>query len=395
MGHSLEECKGQNLHHMLTESPWEYGDLFKKIRQRCIRLLRKQKEKIYILIDEVGFRKKGKHSACVGQQYIGSIGKNDNGQVAVTGALSAGDFYCPVEMELFMPEDWQRDKIRREKAGIPEWKKHESKTVMALHMIRTLFKSLAQDLECVVFDALYGNCIDFIVHLKTKQIPFVGDIRENLNVFLNKPTWKVPKYSGRGRRSLKEKPSRMSIQVRDYMHSLKNSDYELLTIRNGTKGKLKARYHLRKVWVLHESTKAFVEMHLLIRKDIDGRTKYALGDFPGRTNIKRMAKAQAQRVFVERIFEEGKNIAGMEDYQVRSWNGFHRHVALSSLALLFIMEQKLLLKRTIKKITGYNIQELVNATIATLSTIDQIIQKVTSQIKRYQHEIKNQLKRVT
>lgn len=395
MGHSLEECQGQSLHHMLTDSPWEHGDLFKKIRQRCIRLLRQQKDKIYILVDEVGFRKKGKHSACVGNQYIGSIGKNDNGQVAVTGALSAGDFYCPVDMELFMPEDWQEDNARREKAGIPQWKKHESKTVMALRMIKRLFKSLAQDVECVVFDALYGNCIDFIVHLKSKQIPFVGDIRENLTVFLNKPVWTMPKYSGRGRRSLKEKPSRTPIQVRDYTHSLKKRDYQLLTIRNGTKGKLKARYHLRKVWILHEPTKTFVEMHLLIRKDIDGRTKYALGDFPGRTNIKRMAKAQAQRVFVERIFEEGKNIAGMADYQVRSWNGFHRHAALSSLALLFIMEQKLFLKRTIRKITGYNIQELVNATIATLSTIDQTVQKVAQQIKRYQYQIENQLKTVT
>lgn len=395
MGQSMEECKAQNLHHMLTESPWEHKDLFKKIRQRCIRLLRRQKEKIYILIDEVGFRKKGKHSACVGHQYIGSIGKNDNGQVAVTGALSAGDFYCPVEMELFMPEDWQDDTDRRMKAGIPVDKKHESKTVMALRMIKRLFKSLSEDIECVVFDALYGNCIDFICELQYRNIPFVGDIRENLTVFLDKPVWKTPKYSGRGRRSLKEKPNRIPVQVREYMHTLKKKDYRSLTIRNGSKGTLKARYHMRKVWILHESSRTFAEMHLLIRKDSDGRTKYALGDFPGRTNIKRMAKAQAQRVFVERIFEEGKNVAGMGDCQVRSWDGFHRHAALSSLALLFIMEQKLLLKKKVRKITAYNIQELVNATIVTVSSLDQIIQKVGRQIKCYQHQIENQLKTVT
>ncbi len=92
---------------MLSESPWEYKELFKRILNHCIKLLRQQREKIYILVDEVGFRKKGKHSACVGHQYIGSIGKNDNGQVALTAALSAGDFYCPVATELFMPEDWR------------------------------------------------------------------------------------------------------------------------------------------------------------------------------------------------------------------------------------------------------------------------------------------------
>lgn len=395
MGKSLEECKGQNLHHMLTESPWEYTELFKKILNRSISLLRRQKEKIYLLVDEVGFRKKGKHSACVGHQYLGCIGKNDNGQVAVAVGLSAGDFYCPVEMELFMPEDWQDDDQRRSKADIPDWKKHESKPVMALRMIKSLFKRLSEDIECVVFDALYGNCIDFIFQLHSKRISFVGDIRENLTVFLTKPTWKMPTYSGRGRRYTKEKPSKEAIQVRNYMHTLRKKDFQLLTIRNGTKGTLKAHYHMRKVWVLHDPTKTFLELHLLIRQDKDGRLKYALGFFPGKINIDRMAKAQAQRVFVERIFEEGKNIAGMADYQVRSWTGFHRHTALCSLALLFIMEQKLLVHKTIKKITAYNIQELVNATIITISSLDDTIKMVASQIKKYQHQIENQLKTVT
>ena len=380
---------------MLTDSPWEYTALFKKILDHCINLLRKQKDKIYLLVDEVGFRKKGKHSACVGHQYIGSIGKNDNGQVAVAVGLSAGNFYCPVEMELFMPGDWGADEQRRSKAGIPAWKKHESKPVMALSMIKRLFKRLSQDVECVVFDALYGNCTDLIFQLHSRGIPFVGDVRENLTVFLTKPTWKMPKYCGRGRRFTKEKPSREAIPVRDYMHTLGKKEFQLLPIRNGTKGTLKARYHMRKVWVLHDTTRKFLELHLLIRKDTDGRIKYALGFFPGKTNIKRLAEAQAQRVFVERIFEEGKNIAGMADYHLRSWVGFHKHTALSSLALLFIMEQKLLLRKTIQKITAYNIQELVNATIITISSLDTIIKKVADQIKIYQHQIENQLKTVT
>lgn len=139
MGNTLEGFSGQNLHHMLTTSPWDYTQLMKVILKRCVKLLRRQKERIYILLDEVGYRKKGRHSACVGQQYLGCIGKNDNGQVAVTAALSAGDFYCPVEIELFMPKDWEDDAGRRERAAIPDTKKHESKTVMGLRMIKKLY----------------------------------------------------------------------------------------------------------------------------------------------------------------------------------------------------------------------------------------------------------------
>jgi len=380
---------------MLTSSPWDYSRLMKEILNRSIKLLRTQKECIYILLDEVGYRKKGKHSACVGQQYLGCIGKNDNGQVAVTAALSAGDFYCPVETELFMPKDWDHDLQRRERAGIPCSKKHESKTVMGLRMIKKLYKRLSADIECVVFDALYGINVDLLWQLVVKEIPFVGDVRENLSVYLSEPAWKVPRYSGQGRRFTKAHPNKELIQVRDYLKKLKNKDFTLLTVRNGTKGVLQARYHMRKVWVHHHPSKSFLALHLLIRKDADGRVKYSLGFFNEKVTMKRMAKAQAQRVFVERIFEEGKNITGMGDYQTRSWTGFHRHAALSSLALLFLMEQKFELKKTIGKITAYQIQELVNATVNTLCSIEQVIEKLLNQIPRYQKQIENQLKIVT
>jgi SRSO17 transposase len=395
MGNTLEGFSGQSLHHMLTTSPWDYTRLMNDILKRSIKLLRTQKERIYILLDEVGYRKKGKHSACVGQQYLGCIGKNDNGQVAVTAALSAGDFYCPVAIELFMPKDWGTDPERRERAGIPDTKKQESKTVMGLRMIKKLYKRLSADIECVVFDALYGISIDLLWQLAVKEIPFVGDVRENLSVYLSEPALKVAHRSGRGRKSTKAHPDKEPIQVRDYLKKLTSEDFTLLTVRNGTKGILQARYHMRKVWVHHHPSESFLALHLLIRKDADGRVKHSLGFFNEKVTMKRMAKAQAQRVFVERIFEEGKNITGMGDYQTRSWTGFHRHAALSSLALLFLMEQKIGLRKTIGKITAYQIQELVNATINTLSSIDQVIVKLLDHIPRYQKQIENQLKTVT
>ena len=395
MGNTLDGFGGQNLHHMLTASPWDYGKLMNAILNRCVKLLRTQKERIYILLDEVGYRKKGRHSACVGQQYLGCLGKNDNGQVAVTAALSAGDFYCPVEIELFMPKEWDKDPERREKAGIPWGKKQESKTVMGLRMIKKLYKKLSGDIECVVFDALYGINLDLLWQLKMKGIPFVGDVRENLSIYLSEPSWKIPAYSGQGRRFTKAHPDKEFIQVRKYLKKLKNKDFTLLTIRNGTKGILQARYHMRKVWLHHQPSKTFLALHLLIRKDADGNVKYSLGFFNENITVKRMAKAQAQRVFIERIFEEGKNITGMGDYQTRSWTGFHRHAALSSLALLFLMEQKIVLKKTIGKVTAYQIQELVNATVNTLCSIEQVIVKLLDQIPRYQKLIQNQLKRVT
>ena len=109
----------------------------------------------------------------------------------------------------------------------------------------------------------------------------------------------------------------------------------------------------------------------------------------------RLAKAQAQRQFVERVFEEGKNIVGLGDYHVRSWEGFHKHAALCCLNLLFLMQQKIKLKASLGKITAYQLQELVNASISALSSLEQVINRLLVQIPEYQRQIENQLKRVT
>lgn len=176
---------------------------------------------------------------------------------------------------------------------------------------------------------------------------------------------------------------------------LSAKDFTRITIRNGTKGTIHALYHMRKVWVLHEPTGKLLPLHLLIGKNADRSVKFALCFFNDRVTMKRLAKAQAQRTFVERVFEEGKNIVGMGDFQVRSWDGFHKHMALCGMNLLFLMEQKLALKKSIGKVTAYQIQELINATITTLSTIGQVIQKLLVDIPRYQNQIENQAKVIT
>jgi SRSO17 transposase len=217
--------------------------------------------------------------------------------------------------------------------------------------------------ECVVFDAHYGYNQDFLYELIKRKIPFVGDVRGKFSIYLSKPAMKVPKQTGRGRKFYKERPDRKPVLISKYTEHLNPNDFKSLTVRSGTKQAIHARYHLRKVWMHYKPQNCLIELHLLIQKRADGEIKYSLAFFSDqKISMLKIAKAQAQRVFIERIFEEGKNIVGMADYQVRSWTGFHRHMSLCSLALLFLMEQKINLKKFIGKITAYQIQQLLNAT---------------------------------
>jgi len=105
-----------------------------------------------------------------------------------------------------------------------------------------------------------------------------------------------------------------------------------------------------------------MELKLLIRKDEDGKIKYSLSNMM-EDRLDQLAVKQGERVFVEKIFEEGKNQVGMGDYQVRKWSGYHKHMAICFIGLYYIFEQKMILKKKNIKITAPIIRKLVASTI--------------------------------
>lgn len=341
---------------------------------------------IGLLVDEVGFRKKGKYSACVGRQYLGCLGKQDNGQVAVVAGLSAGTHYCPVAIELFMPKVWEEDVDRRLKAKIPLSITHRSKPEMALTMIEGL-KLRGINFNYVSFDALYGSSYSLLKRLDNQQIKFIGDVRENINICMEPITFSLPikKQGQKGKKFKHKQIEQQLVTTKAYMESLTNEDFELIAFRDGTKEKIKANFHRRKVWIATDKEESF-ELELIIRKDIDGTIKYSLTNM-GQLPLLQIAKRQGQRVFVERIFEEGKNQIGMGDYQIRSWAGFHKHMTLCFLAFYYLFEQKVKYEKEIK-LTAPVIRKLVASTIISRwESTDATIENCLKWLNQYQRQI--------
>ena len=317
-----------------------------------------------LLIDEVGFRKKGKMSACVSRQYLGCIGKTDNGQVAVASGLSQSEYYVPVDMRLFMPKEWESDTTRRQKCNIPEQEKHLSKPEIAKKIIEdTMTKGVQFDY--INFDALYGSAIFLLEYLVDKQLDFIGDIRSDQRIYFNN--------------DLHEK-----CRVDKYIASLSEDDFEQIDIRKSTKGSLKAKFHYTKVNLLTTNHR-WMDLLLLVRKDADGKTKYSLTNMED-DHIKELAQKQGQRIFIEQIFKEGKNLVGMGDYQIRGWHGFHNHMAICMMAMLLITKIKL--KKSKEKYTAATIKKIVNLCIKTKIEEPQLaINLILEQNQRYINQI--------
>lgn len=91
-----------------------------------------------------------------------------------------------------MPESWQDDHYRRKKAKIAEYICHETKPQMALGMVED-FKKRGVRFDYLAFDALYGSSFDFIDSLNRAGMRFIGDVKENVSIYLQEPRFVVPK----------------------------------------------------------------------------------------------------------------------------------------------------------------------------------------------------------
>ena len=169
----------QAVNHFILSKHWNYESLMYDVAQSSNTLFQElsvaQDVGTALLVDEVSFRKKGKYSACVERQYLGSLGKVDNGQVAVCLALSKGSIFSPINLKLFMPESWEEDHEKRHRCHIPKEEKHVPKPKMALDMIQEA-KNRRIQFDFVNFDSLYGSSYESLLESFAKP-PFVKRVK--------------------------------------------------------------------------------------------------------------------------------------------------------------------------------------------------------------------------
>jgi SRSO17 transposase len=144
-----------------------------------------------------GFSKKGRHSVGVTRQYCGQLGKQDNCQVAVSLSLANHDGSLPVAYRLYLPEEWARDRERRDKAKVPDTIAFQTKPEIALEQIKSAYAAgLPQGV--VLMDAGYGNDTDLRTQVTALGLSYVAGIGANTAVW-PPGTAPLPPLPGSGR----------------------------------------------------------------------------------------------------------------------------------------------------------------------------------------------------
>ncbi|WP_165760217.1 IS701 family transposase [Niastella populi] len=360
MAEELQESNGQRLHHFITASKWCYQQVMDVVTLRFWQKLQNLglADDACLIIDEAGNPKKGKKSAGVKRQYCGQVGKIDNCQVGVFGALCGGSLTTLVQASLF---------------GIEE---KISKIDQAAAIIAHVIKGLQVRVRWVCFDAFYGRDASLLADLIKNGIEFIADVQDNLQVWLEPFQMRVSirKPGARGRKSKQAKPNRSSLSIKNYAASLSIRDWKFITVRHQSGGKkLQAWFHSREVYILNPLTNRRQLVTLLIREDKDGTIKYSFCHCPG-SSLKELAYRQCKRYFVEKAFREAKKELGLNQYQTRSAESWHKHMAMIMLAQLFLNEEKIQL---------YEQEKLWTTTQDVIQSLKSVLQFVKRSIEDF------------
>ncbi len=265
-----------------------------------------------LVIDETGFLKQGTKSVGVARQYSGTAGRIANCQIGVFLAYASPLGRAFLDRALYLPKDWTTDATRRRKAGIPAEVGFATKPVLAQVMLARAFAA-GVPAAWVTGDTVYGSDSKLRSWLQAQQRPYV------LAVTSGHMVW----HGGRQRR------------VDDLVTDVPAEHWERLVVGMGSKG---PRVYDWALGHLPYETAADFGQWLLIRRSVSEPEEltYYRVFAPLTATLEAVARVAATRWVIEEGFERAKGEVGLDQYEVRGWDAWHRHITLSLLAHAFL-----------------------------------------------------------
>ncbi len=392
MTEKVEDSDYKRYIHFLSSSNWSATEVNNTTLKQTDKLLREQKKKsgfpTGLVVDETSHLKKGSKSVAVARQYAGVAGKVDNCQVAVHTTLANGKFCTLVGTELFIPQEWTKDKERCDTAGIPrEEQKFETKPELALKLIKRAVEA-GTYFDFIAGDGLYGHNAELTRALDDLNLFYVLDVHKDETVFLSEPTFSIPERKGnKGRIPTNIQPDIQPVQLQNYIKTLTDKDYTTENVRQTAKGWKVSKVHTVTVWHWDGKEEKARKRTLVIT--ISEKTKFSLsnGDKEEYTN-KEWAYFQCSRYWVERCFDDCKNELGMSGYQVTGWLAWQHHMALVLMASFYILNIKIEQQEEIPLLSVRDARLLVIAiTFCSQKEVDLCMKHIRNRHRKRQADI--------
>lgn len=324
----------KNLQHFVGQAEWDDRPLRGELARQIGAELGEADG--VLVFDPSAFAKKGRESVGVARQWCGRLGKVENCQVGVYLGYVARREHALVDVRLYLPEEWTKDRGRLRRAGVPKDVRFATRHQLALQMLDEHRARLPH--RWVAGDDEMGRSSAFRRALRGRNERYLLAIPSNTTVRDLEAS--SPDYAGHGRR-----PKRPFEQVRVWAAALLESAWTRTDVRDGTKGPLVVEAARCRVLARTERAQTGEEETMLVFRSAedDGTWKYdyALSDAPPDTPLVEFARVHKAAHRIEECFQRGKSEAGLADYEVRCWRGWHHHQTLSLIAAWFLVRETL------------------------------------------------------
>lgn len=270
-----------------------------------------QDESAVLVVDETGFLKQGKMSAGVQRQYSGTAGRIENCQTGVFMNYAVNDKFCCIGRELYIPKQWTDDKERCRKAGIPEKYPFRTKTQMALEMIKRAYEN-GIPFEQAAGDSAYGAGSRIQKYLEEKDKKYMFAVSGKEYVWIG-----FRQYS-----------------VKEIKEHLDEEKWVKISTGSGTKGEKIFEWQYAEVNCSIENHRKYLIFRRSLSDNSQIRGYIAYGDCE--TKIEEFVRTAGIRWTIEMNFAKMKRETGLDQYEVRSYDEWHKHITLSCLAYAFL-----------------------------------------------------------
>jgi len=264
------------------------------------------------VIDETGFLKKGTHSAGVARQYSGTAGRIENCQIGVVLTYASCHGHTLLDRELYLPTEWMDDPDRCRRAGIPDERSFATKPALATQMLERTERAGVK-LAWVTGDSVYGDDRRLRLWLEDRQQAYVLALSGKESVWFGQ----------------------QQRYIKTLLAELPNDGWERLSAGLGSKG---PRYYDWLRLELSEPQRVGWKRWLLVRRSISDASKLTayLVFAPSGARVPELVRVAGMRWTVEESIQTAKGEVGLDQYEVRSWTGWYRHITLAMWAQAFL-----------------------------------------------------------
>lgn len=328
----LHDRERQVLQKFIGQSEWESRPLLDELaRQVAVEL---GEADGVLVFDPSAFAKKGTESVGVARQWCGRLGKVENCQVGIYLGYVSRREHALVDVRLYLPQEWTKGRKRLIKAGVPPGTRFRTRHELILQMLDERGGVLPHG--WISGDDELGRSSSFRRELQARNEQYLLAVPSNTLIrdLLAEP----PPYAGRGK-----PPKSPFVRVARWCVALPETAWQRIEVRDGEKGPLVVEAARGVVQAKTEGkpSEAMEQLIVFRERQENGVWKhdYLLANAPLETPLAELARVFKAQHRIEECLRRAKSEAGLADYQVRTFSGWHHHQALSLMATWFLTQE--------------------------------------------------------